>query len=305
LNILITGGAGFVGSNLAIELLNQNHNVVIVDDLYTGREKNIPKEAIFYKMDIRDSTLMGIFEKHDINFVSHQAARGDVRGSLVNPLEYADVNITGGINLLECCVKQKVSGITFASSGGCVYGEPKNIPTSEDHIMQPLDPYGATKAAFEIYIATYHRLYNLNYTIFRYPNVYGPRQNPYGENGVISIIGKLMLQNKNVTINGDGKNIRDFVYIDDVVYANILSINNILNDSFNVGTGIGTNINDIVEKLASITGFKGKIKHGEGKKGEISRSVLDNSKINKFLGWTPTTTLFHGLKNTIEYLKND
>lgn len=305
MNILITGGAGFIGSNLAIELLKRNHKVIIIDDLFTGRAKNIPKEAIFYQKDMRDDDLFHIFEKHDINFVSHQAARGDVRGSLINPKEYADVNIIGGINLLECCVKKQVNGITFASSGGCVYGEPNYIPTKECHAMQPLDPYGSTKAAFEIYIETYHKLYNLNYTIFRYPNVYGPRQNPYGENGVISIIGKLMLQNRPVVINGDGSNIRDFVFVDDVVLANVLSIENILNDTFNVGTGVGTDINNIVKNLAMLINYKKKILHGEAKKGEISRSVLENKKINISLGWTPQTSLMEGLANTVEYLKND
>ena len=237
MNILITGGAGFIGSSIARALLDKGYTVTIIDDFYSSRKRNIPAGSSFYEMDLRDKKLLQLFKDHEINCVYHQAARGDVRGSLINPYEYCNVNIEGGINLLECSRINKIKGMSFASSGGCVYGKPEFTPTTEDHKMSPIDPYGATKACFEIYLETYRRLYDLNYTIFRYPNVYGPYQNPFGEAGVISIFTKLILDDKEVVINGDGENIRDYVYIDDIVTANLLALNNNSNSPLNVGTG--------------------------------------------------------------------
>ena len=175
MNILVTGGGGFIGSNIADAYLLAGHKVIIIDDMSTGRKQNIPKNAEFVEMDIRDSNLNDLFKDYRINFVNHQAARGDVRGSVENPKEYVDVNIMGGVNLLECCVKNDVNGIIYSSTGGCVYGEPLYCPTDESHPMRPIDPYGSSKASFELYLPVFKQLYNLQYTIFRYPNVYGPR----------------------------------------------------------------------------------------------------------------------------------
>ena len=305
INILITGGAGFIGSNIARALLKLGHEVVIVDDLYSGRLSNVPDGVKFFKMDIRDKNLEQIFKEFKIDYVSHQAARGDVRGSIDRPEEYADVNIRGGINVLECCRLNKVKGIAFASSGGCVYGEPLFTPTDESHPMQPRDPYGATKACFEIYLKTYRQLYGLNFTIFRYPNVYGPYQNPFGDAGVISILTKAMLENREVVINGAGDQIRDFVFIDDIVRANIMAISLSKDHVFNVGTGFGTDINCLVATLAEITGYKKAIKHGPAKIGEVSKSLLDSQLINSAWGWHSEVSLKDGLIATVEFIKSD
>lgn len=300
----MTGGAGFIGSNIARALLHSGHEVVIVDDLSAGRQHNLPESAIFYHLDIRDSGgLEQVFKDHAIEFVSHQAARGDVRGSLLRPGEYVDVNIRGGVNILECCRKHAVRGISFASSGGCVYGEPDYVPTDENHPMQPRDPYGATKACFEIYLKTYRQLYGLGYTIFRYPNVYGPYQDPYGEAGVISIFAKAMLGGKPVTINGDGRQLRDFVFVDDVVRANLMAVERNANTTYNVGTGIGTDINTIFETLASILSYKVSALRAPAKEGEVSRSVLCSDRIRGDWGWRPSIGLREGLERTVAFIR--
>jgi UDP-glucose 4-epimerase len=279
--------------------------VVIVDDMYSGRLSNVPEGALFFQMDIRDKNLVEIFKEFKIDFVSHQAARGDVRGSILKPEEYADVNIRGGINILECCRLTSVTAIAFASSGGCVYGEPLYIPSDELHPVQPRDPYGATKACFEVYLKTYRQLYGLNYTIFRYPNVYGPFQNPHGDAGVISIITKAMLDNREVIINGTGEQIRDFVFIGDIVRANVMALTLSSSDTFNVGTGIGTDINTLVKNLADLTGYQGSILHGSSKLGEVSRSLLKSELIYSKWGWKPEVSLISGLAETVEFIRHD
>jgi len=187
MNVLVTGGAGFIGSNIVDVYVELGHRVIVVDDLSTGRRRNLNRKAIFVEMDVRSPEKGRLFREYEIEFVNHQAARGDVRASIHGPEEYADVNIRGGINLLECCRKNEVRGIVYSSTGGCVYGDPLYVPTDEAHPIRPRDPYGASKAGFEIYLETYRQLYGLPFTIFRYPNVYGPRQNPFGEAGVVTL----------------------------------------------------------------------------------------------------------------------
>ncbi len=273
--------------------------------MYSGRFRNIPDGVQFFNMDIRDKNLEEIFKEFKIEFVSHQAARGDVRGSIDRPEEYADVNILGGINILECCRRNDVKAIAFASSGGCVYGEPLFTPTDEGHPMQPRDPYGATKACFEVYLKTYKQLYGLNFTIFRYPNVYGPFQNPHGDAGVISILTKAMLEDRDVVINGSGEQIRDFVFIDDIVKANVMALTLSNSHVFNVGTGLGTDINSLVKTLAEITGYTKPLQHGPAKLGEVSKSLLDSRLIHSAWGWHPEVTLKNGLATTVEFIKRD
>lgn len=305
MNILITGGAGFIGSNIADAYIKDGHKVIIIDDLYSGRKINVPKGAIFYEMDIRDPLLEKLFVDYKIDFVNHQAARGDVRGSLERPREYASVNVEGGVNILECCRKNNVKGIIYSSTGGCVYGEPKYIPSDELHPIQPRDPYGASKASFEIYVQMYYELYNLNYTIFRYPNVYGPRQNPFGEAGVISIFTKLMLNSDNIIINGDGSQERDFVFVNDVVKANLIGTITPANTSLNLGTGVGTNVNHIFNTLKKITGYSKDPSYGPKKDGEVQRSILNSKKAELLWNWIPEVTIENGLKSTVEYIMNN
>ena len=305
MNILITGGAGFIGSNIADAYIKDGHKVIIIDDLYSGRKINVPKGAIYYEMDIRDPLLEKLFVDYKIDFVNHQAARGDVRGSLERTREYASVNVEGGVNILECCRKNNVKGIIYSSTGGWVYCEPKYIPSDELHPIQPRDPYGASKASFEIYLQMYHELYNLNYTIFRYPNVYGPRQNPFGEAGVISIFTKLMLNSDNIIINGDGSQERDFVFVNDVVKANLIGTITPANTSLNLGTGVGTNVNHIFNTLKKITGYSKVPSYGTKKDGEVQRSILNSKKAELLWNWIPEVTIENGLKSTVEYIMNN
>jgi len=305
MNILVTGGAGFIGSNVADAYLKFGHKVIVVDDLYSGRRENVSNGITFIEMDIRNNDLNFIFEKYRIEFVNHHAARGDVRGSIERPKEYADVNITGGINLLECSVKNRVKGLIYSSTGGCVYGTAKYFPTDERHPMQPMDPYGASKASFEIYLEVYRKLYDFQYTIFRYPNVFGPRQNPLGEAGVISIFAKRMLEGGDVTINGDGNQERDYVFVQDVVAANILATEKNANCAFNLGTGIGTNVNKIFSVLRKIIGYKKHPIHVSAKLGEVQRSILSSEKIYKEWKWKPEVNLYDGLQKTVEYIKSN
>ncbi len=305
MNILITGGAGFIGSSIARAYIDKGHEVTIVDDLWSGRESNVPKNCNFYKTDIRNSDIENICKKHKIEFISHQAARGDVRQSLKIPTEYADVNIIGGLKLLEIAKKMGMKGVVYSSTGGCVYGEPLYVPSDEKHPMQPLDPYGASKSCFEIYMQTYKKLYNLDFTIFRYANIYGPRQNPFGEAGVISIFTSAMLKNKVVTINGNGNQERDYLFVDDVVNANLMALDNLDNEVYNLGTSVPTNVNEIFKQLKGIINYKKEPLNGPPKEGEVSRSILSSDKIYKNWGWKPKTSLKEGLIKTVQYISRE
>lgn len=302
MNILVTGGAGFIGSNISEAYIKLGHKVIIIDDLYSGRKENVPENAIFFEMDIRDTKLKDVFKKYKIEFVNHQAARGDVRGSVERPKEYADVNITGGINLLECSVQNNVSGFIYSSTGGCVYGEAKYFPTDESHPMQPRDPYGASKASFELYVQTYHQLYGLPYTIFRYPNVYGPKQNPFGEAGVVSIFSKRIIADNDIIINGDGTQERDYVFVDDVVRANLLATEKKSNCVYNLGSGVGTDVNTIFHKLKAVSRYEKDPIHVPPKIGEVQKSVLSSDKIFQYLTWKASVALDEGLKITFDYI---
>ncbi len=301
--ILVTGGAGFIGSHIADAYLAAGHDVVVIDDLFTGHRKNVNPRCEFHEMDVRDARLENLFEKHRFDFVSHQAARGNVRASMEDPGTYADVNVRGGINLLECCRKYGVRKIIYSSTGGCVYGEPRYLPADESHPMQPRDPYGASKASYELYLPVYQMNYGLRYTILRYPNVYGPRQDPFGEAGVVSIFIGHMLRGLQPVINGDGEQLRDYVYVSDVVRANVLVLENGDNNVFNVGWGQGTSVNEIFHKLAGILGSEVAEMHGPPKLGEIRQTYLDSSRAFGVLGWKPSVALQDGLKQTAEYFR--
>ena len=302
--VLVTGGAGFIGSSIAHKLIELNFKVLILDNLHTGRKKNIPKRAKFIKCNLQSyNAIKQIFQKYKINHIFHQAALANVRESIIKPKKYIDVNLIGSLNLIELSKQYNVKSFTFASSGGCVYGQSKRIPTSENAIISPLDPYGATKSNFETYLDIYHRLHGINYTSLRYANVYGPRQNPFGEAGVISIFSKLLLNNSQATINGDGENIRDFVYIDDVVDANILAMKKSANCSLNVGTGKGITINNLYKNLKKIIGSDLRPFYGSEKEGEVKKSILNIEKIKNLYRWKPKTKFNEGLIKTLEYIK--
>lgn len=302
-NILVTGGAGFVGSHLVDAYIADGHNVVVIDDLFTGHRANLNEQCEFHQLDIRDSRLEELFRQHRFEVVSHQAARGNVRASMEDPMTFADVNVRGGINLLECCRKYGVRKIIYSSTGGCVYGEPKYLPADESHPLRPRDPYGASKASFELYLPVYAMNYGLQYTILRYPNVYGPRQDPFGEAGVVAIFAGQMLRGLQPVIHGDGEQLRDYVYITDVVRANRIVLSDGDDDIFNVGWGQGTSVNQIFSWLREIVGVDVIEVHGPPKLGEIRQTYLNAAKIASTLGWKPRVLMQEGLRRTVDYFR--
>jgi UDP-glucose 4-epimerase len=300
---LFTGGAGFIGSHLVDKLIEQNYEVAVIDNLSTGKKENINPKAKFYKIDVQDSKISEVFIKEKPDFVFHYAAQIDVRKSVENPIESAKTNILGSLNVLENCKNFGIKKIIFASTGGAIYGEAEIIPTPEDYPPQPVSPYGIEKLIVEHYLDFYKREYNLEYLIFRFANVYGPRQNSKGEAGVIAIFCAKLLDEEQPVINGDGKQTRDFVFVDDVIRANILGIEKNESGVFNIGTAQETDINTIFNIINKSFGSKYKETHAPGKKGEQKRSCLDFNKAKEILGWQPSCTLSAGIKPTTTWFK--
>ncbi len=299
--ILVTGGAGFIGSNVADNFVFLGHKVVIVDNLSTGFRENINPGAKFYRVDIRSKKIEEIFKKEKIETLCHHAAQIDVRKSVEDPIHDARINIEGTLNLLSNCIKYKTKKVIFASTGGALYGEQDYFPADEKHPERPLSPYGIAKLAIEKYLYFYKEVFGLNYISLRYANVYGPRQNPWGEAGVVAIFTKKLLSGEKTIINGDGKQTRDFVYVKDVVKANLSALNYPKSDYFNIGTGIESDVNNIFRLLKEKTDSKQKEIHGPAKPGEQKRSVLDYSKAKKLLGWSPQYSLEKGIEETVKY----
>jgi UDP-glucose 4-epimerase len=302
--ILVTGGAGFIGSHVVDLFVSHGYDVVIVDDLSTGRASNLNPAATFYQMDIRDPKIRDIFEAERPDFVSHHAAQMDVRRSVAQPLFDADVNILGSINLIECAKEFNVKHFVYISTGGAVYGEPEMLPCNEMHPINPICQYGASKHTVEHYLYMYNVNYGLEYTVLRYPNVFGPRQDPHGEAGVVAIFTGKMLRGEPVTINGDGEQTRDFVFVRDCARANFLAVTvEHAPGIYNIGWGRPTSINEIFTSLAKITSYTEPVSFGPAKVGETLHIYLDASKANRDLDWSPTLTLEEGLRETVEYFK--
>jgi len=303
MKILVTGGAGFIASQIADAFINEGHEVHILDNLSTGFEKNINPKAKFIKSDISSTSINELFLKEKYDVVNHHAAQIDVRKSVADPVFDANTNILGTINLLQACIKTGVKKFMFASTGGAVYGEQEYFPADENHPTNPVSPYGITKLAIEKYLYFYKNEYGLNYTILRYANVYGPRQNPFGEAGVVAIFVNKLLKNENPVINGDGKQTRDYVFVEDVVKANVITLESETSDIFNIGTGIETSVNDLFNRLNSIGGKKAKEKQGPAPKGEQLRSVITSNKLFNQFNWKPSMHIDEGLKKTFESFK--
>ena len=304
MKILVTGGAGFIGSHVVNVFIENGHEVVIVDDLSTGRRSNLNPAATFYQVDIRSPQLADIFEKEQPQVIDHHAAQMDVRRSVEDPLFDADVNVLGSINLIELARVHNVERFIYISTGGAVYGEPEYLPCDEAHPINPICPYGASKHTVEHYLYMYHELYDLNYVILRYPNVYGPRQDPHGEAGVVAIFTGQMLGGDQIVINGDGEQERDFVYVGDCARANLLALTTEnSNTIFNLGYGKGTTINEIYTNLKNITGYELSAKYGPAKVGETRRIFLEASKAKKDLDWKPIVGLESGLGETVDYFR--
>jgi UDP-glucose 4-epimerase len=303
LKVLVTGGAGFIGSHVADRLLADGHDVVILDDLSTGHVEHLQPNARFYQMDLHSPWIDELFRIERPEAVVHQAAQASVRRSVEDPVFDASVNVLGTAALLQASVHHGVRRFLFASTGGALYGDADVTPTPEDYPTLPVSPYGASKLAAEVYLRTFHAMHGLSYAALRYANVYGPRQDPHGEAGVVAIFTRRLLSGEKARINGDGKQTRDFVYVGDVAEANSRALVSDAVGSFNVGTGIETDISTIFQLLKRLTKSSEPEEHGPPLPGEQRRSVVDARKIEKALGWKPKTSLQAGLDATVQYFR--
>ena len=304
MKVLVTGGAGFIGSHVVDAYLEHGHDVLVVDDLSTGKRENVHPKARLYPLDIRDPKLQEVFAREKPDVVNHHAAKANLREAMLQPMLYADVNILGSLNLLELSRKYGIRKFIFISTGGAVYGEPRYLPADEAHPIKPLDPYGASKASFEHYLPLYRTNYGLSFTILRYANVYGPRQDPYGEAGVVAIFAGRMLRGEQPIINGSGEQERDFVYVGDAAQANVLALGRGDGEVYNIGTGLGTSISEIHGQLEKATGYAGQAVHGPAKAGEVFKIYLKADKAAQELDWKPAVELQEGLRRTVDYFRH-
>ncbi|QXM06675.1 SDR family oxidoreductase [Crassaminicella indica] len=302
MKVLVTGGAGFIGSHIVDKLVENGDEVIIIDNLSTGNMENINKKAVFYEADIRDKEIDKIFEVEKPEVVIHHAAQIDIQKSIKDPMFDGDVNIIGTINLLENCKKYKVRKIIYASSAA-VYGTPKYLPVDEKHRVSPISYYGISKHTPEHYIKVYAELYGIKYTILRYANVYGIRQDPKGEGGVVSIFLDLLLNGKNPTIFGDGEQTRDYIYVEDIASANVKALKLADNEICNISTNKKTTVTELFNMMRDILKSECNAIYGDERKGDIKHSTLNNEKAMKLLDWEPGYSIGEGLTKTIEYYR--
>ncbi len=302
MNILVTGGAGFIGSHVTDLLINQGHTVEVLDNLSSGFRENVPPSAKLHIMDVQSSEASALIQEKRYTALVHHAAQMDVRRSVSDPAFDVQVNILGLINLMEAGRKSGLRKVVFASTGGAIYGEPEAGPQSEIHSQQPLSPYGISKLTSEKLLHFYYHEYGIPYVALRYGNVYGPRQNSHGEAGVIAIFSERLLANQPTIIHGDGLQTRDYVYVDDVARANLAALN--FNESptaFNIGTGVETDVVTLHRKLQEALGIHRAARHGPEKPGEQRRSVLDCTKADDGLSWKPEVSLHEGIQRTADW----
>ena len=302
--ICITGGAGFVGTNLSNRLIQEGHKVIIIDNLSSGKKENINPKAKFYLEDIRSQNILPIFENEKFDYVYHKAAQIDVRKSIANPMYDLDVNGMGLLNVLENCKNNKVKKVIFASSGGVIYGNTKHFPTPETEEKSPESCYGVTKALGELYLNFYKKVHNLDYTIFRYSNIYGKYQDSHGEAGVIDIFINNIISKKPCTIYGDGLQCRDYIHVSDVVEANVLALSKGSGRAYNIASGRVSSVKEIYDIINSLNNHSGVLKYEKARLGELLRSEIDNTKAKKELHWTPRMNLEQGIKETLAYIKS-
>ncbi|HAF70144.1 MAG: UDP-glucose 4-epimerase [Acetothermia bacterium 64_32] len=310
---LVTGGAGFIGSHLAELLLAEGWRVAVLDDLSTGRRENVPHGATFFQVDLVETErVKDAVRGFGPDIVFHQAAQASVVRSWEDPIRDAQVNLVGLLSLLSACLGSGVKGLVFASSGGVLYGDAEVIPTPEAAAKNPLSPYGVAKLASEHYLFAFQRAYGLPYIALRYGNVYGPRQDPFGEAGVVAIFGRAMLAGQAPTVYGDGRQTRDFVYVGDVARANLLAAQALLSGfrggsldeaAFNVGSGKETSVLEIFQALVGLTGFPGEPRFGKARPGEVRRSALDGTRAARVLGFRPRVSFQEGLSRTVDWLR--
>ncbi len=305
MRILVTGGAGFIGSHVVDAYIAAGHHVAVVDNLATGRRENLNPNATFYEVDICDADLLAqVFEQEQPEVVNHHAAQIDVRRSVADPVYDAQVNVLGSLNLLEQARTRGVKRIIFISSGGAIYGEPQHLPCDEDHPVAPLSPYGASKFTIEVYLSVYGTTYGLETAILRYANVYGPRQDPHGEAGVVAIFAGKMLAGETPTIHGNGEQTRDFVYVGDCARANVIALKEGTGRAYNIGTGKETSINELAAVIRDVIGYQGEVVHGPEKTGEVVRIYSDVARAREELGWEAEVDLREGLTRTVAYFRD-
>jgi UDP-glucose 4-epimerase len=305
MRILVTGGAGFIGSHVSDRFVALGHEVAVLDNLSTGFREFVPAKARFCHVDITDGPAVDrCLAEFRPELVDHHAAQIDVRKSVADPVFDARVNILGGIELLKACARNGVRKVIYSSTGGALYGEGRTLPATEDHPVNPEAPYGASKHTFEHYLYLWKLLHGLDYTVLRYPNVYGPRQNPHGEAGVNAIFIGMMLKGERPRIFGTGEQVRDYLYVGDVVEANVIALGTGSGEMVNLGTGIGTSVNQIFRELQDILGFAGEPIYEAARPGEVQRIFLDASRARRVLGWKPRTAFREGLERTVEWTRS-
>ncbi|HOQ88901.1 MAG TPA: NAD-dependent epimerase/dehydratase family protein [Candidatus Hydrogenedentes bacterium] len=302
--VLVTGGAGFIGSHVVDALIASGHEVAVVDDLSSGNVDNLHTQAAFYELDIRCQQMAEVFEEFSPDYVYHLAAQIDVRKSVEDPIYDADVNVRGSINLLELCVAHRVKKFIFASTGGAIYGSPEQLPADENCPPRPESPYGTSKLCVEQYVGLYGRLHRLNYANLRFPNVYGPRQTPHGEAGVCSILAGRMLAGEAPVLYGHGKPLRDYVYVGDIARACLLAMKKGDGVTVNLGSGKGVSVRQLFDIIQELTGFTGKPVMKDLRPGEVENIYITGDLARQVLGWFPEVSLREGLEKTVEYVRS-
>jgi UDP-glucose 4-epimerase len=303
MRVLVTGGAGFIGSHVADAFLAAGHEVSIIDDLSSGRRQNINPRARFHQLDVQDPAIGAVFGAERPEVLCHHAAQMDVRRSVSDPVFDARVNVVGLLNVMEHGRQHGLRRVLFASTGGAIYGEQETFPATETHRTEPLSPYGVAKLASERYLFFYSQTYGISYAALRYANVYGPRQNPHGEAGVVAIFAERLLRGEQPVINGDGLQTRDYVYVGDLVRANLAALTSDFCGAVNLGTGIETDVNTLFRLISRQCGVSVAERHGPAKPGEQRRSAIDSSLARRVLGWQPERSLEEGLGETVAFFR--
>lgn len=303
MKLLVTGGAGFIGSHIVDAYLSLGHRVWVIDDLSSGSRDNLNREADLIEGDIRDEKVLAQLGRIRIDVLNHHAAQADVRRSVADPAFDADVNVVGFLRLLQRAMDAGVRRVIFASSGGAIYGEPISFPQNEDHPLFPMSPYGCAKLAVEQYLNYFRVVHGVPSVALRYANVYGPRQNSRGEAGVVAIFANHVLTGLPLTVNGSGEQTRDFVHVSDVVQANVAALELDLDGSFNVGTGVETSVNDVVEAFRETSNRMLRVEKAEAKKGEQLRSVLDGTALRERAALPEPIPFSRGLANTFRWFE--
>jgi UDP-glucose 4-epimerase len=304
MRVLVTGGAGFIGSHVVDAFVAAGHEVSVLDDLSTGRRENLNPRARFYQLDVQAAAVADVFRQERPEAMCHHAAQMDVRRSVADPVFDARVNLVGLLNLMEHGRQNGLRRVLFASTGGAIYGEQETFPAPETHKLEPVSPYGVAKLASERYLFFYSVAYGISYTALRYANVYGPRQNPHGEAGVVAIFAEKLLRGEQPIINGDGKQTRDYIHVADVVRANLAALTSDFVGALNLGTGVETDVNTLFRHLRTLCESAASEQHGPAKPGEQQRSVIDSTLGRRVLGWQPQLGLEEGLRQTVAFFRS-